>query len=52
MTCSRGSQSIVMSAVGKPTLRGTPAWVGLILGLLANGLTIEELLRDYLSRGE
>ena len=32
---------------GKPTIRGTRVWVGLILGLLANGLTIEELLRDY-----
>lgn len=32
---------------GKPTIRGTRIWVGLILGLLADGMTVEEILDDY-----
>jgi uncharacterized protein (DUF433 family) len=32
---------------GKPTVRGTRIWVGLVLGMLAGGMTIEELLDDY-----
>jgi len=32
---------------GRPTVRGTRIWVGLILGLLADGMTIEELLAEY-----
>ena len=28
-------------------VRGTRIWVGLILGLLADGMTHEELLADY-----
>ena len=32
---------------GKPTVRGTRIWVGLILGLLADGMTVEEILADY-----
>ena len=27
---------------GKPTVRGTRIWVGLVLGLLADGLTVED----------
>jgi len=32
---------------GKPTIRGTRIWVGLILGLLADSMTVEEILADY-----
>jgi uncharacterized protein (DUF433 family) len=32
---------------GKPVIRGTRIWVGLILGLLADGMTHDELLADY-----
>jgi uncharacterized protein (DUF433 family) len=28
---------------GKPTIRGTRIWVGLVLGLLADGMTIGEV---------
>jgi uncharacterized protein (DUF433 family) len=32
---------------GKPCIRGTRIWVSLILDFLANGITIEEILKDY-----
>lgn len=32
---------------GKPTVRGTRIWVGLVLGLLADGMSIEEILAEY-----
>ncbi len=32
---------------GKPTVRGTRIWVGLVLGLLAAGMTVEEILAEY-----
>ncbi len=32
---------------GKPCIRGTRIWVSLILDLLANGLSIEEVLEEY-----
>jgi uncharacterized protein (DUF433 family) len=32
---------------GKPTIRGTRIWVGLILGLLADGMTVEAILAEY-----
>jgi uncharacterized protein (DUF433 family) len=32
---------------GKPCIRGTRIWVSLILDILANGSTIEELLDEY-----
>ncbi len=32
---------------GKPTVRGTRIWVGLVLGLLADGMTVEGLLAEY-----
>ena len=32
---------------GKPTIRGTRIWVGLVLGFLADGLTVEEIVVDY-----
>lgn len=32
---------------GKPTIRGTRIWVGLILDLLADGLTVDEVLDEY-----
>lgn len=35
-------------AFGKPVIRGTRIWVGLILGLLADGMTHDEVLADYL----
>ncbi len=34
-------------AFGKPVIRGTRIWVGLILGLLADGMTHDEVLADY-----
>jgi uncharacterized protein (DUF433 family) len=32
---------------GKPVVRGTRIWVGLVLGLLAEGATKEEVLQKY-----
>ena len=32
---------------GKPCIRGTRIWVSLVLDLLANGATIEEVLTEY-----
>jgi uncharacterized protein (DUF433 family) len=32
---------------GKPTIRGTRIWVGLVLGLLADGMTVGEVLDEY-----
>ena len=32
---------------GKPCIRGHRIWVSLILDLLANGATFEEILNDY-----
>lgn len=32
---------------GKPCIRGTRIWVSLILDFLANGMSIEEVLREY-----
>lgn len=32
---------------GKPTVRGTRIWVGLVLGMLADGMTVEEVLAEY-----
>ena len=32
---------------GKPTVRGTRIWVGLILGLLADGMSVDDILREY-----
>jgi uncharacterized protein (DUF433 family) len=32
---------------GKPTIRGTRVWVGLILGLLADGMSVDDVLADY-----
>lgn len=32
---------------GKPTIRGTRIWVGLILGFLADGVSVGEILSDY-----
>jgi uncharacterized protein (DUF433 family) len=32
---------------GKPTVRGTRIWVGLILGLLADGMSIADVLAEY-----
>lgn len=37
---------------GKPTIRGTRIWVGLVLGLLADRMTIDEILADYPQLGE
>jgi uncharacterized protein (DUF433 family) len=37
---------------GKPTVRGTRIWVGLVLGLLADGLTIEDVVAEYPSLSE
>ncbi len=33
--------------VGKPVIRGTRLSVELVLGLLANGMSMEELLEEY-----
>jgi uncharacterized protein (DUF433 family) len=32
---------------GKPTVKGTRIWVGLVLGLMADGMSEDEILRDY-----
>ena len=32
---------------GKPTIRGTRIWVGLVLGLLADGMTQDDILAEY-----
>lgn len=32
---------------GKPTIRGTRIWVGLVLGFLADSMTVEEIVADY-----
>ncbi len=32
---------------GKPVVRGTRIWVGLVLGLLADGATKEDVLQEY-----
>lgn len=32
---------------GKPCIRGTRIWVSLILDFLANGDTIEDILKEY-----
>lgn len=40
--------------VGKPVIRGTRITVGLILEMLADGMTTEEILADYshITRGD
>lgn len=32
---------------GKPCIRGTRIWVSLLLDLLADGMTMEEIQQDY-----
>ena len=32
---------------GKPCIRGTRIWVSLLLDLLADGMTVEEILDEY-----
>lgn len=32
---------------GKPCIRGHRIWVSLILGLLADGMSVEEILMEY-----
>ncbi len=32
---------------GKPCIRGTRIWVSLLLDYLANGMTAQEILREY-----
>ena len=32
---------------GKPTIRGTRIWVGLVLGFLADGSTVDEIVAEY-----
>jgi uncharacterized protein (DUF433 family) len=32
---------------GKPRVKGTRIWVGLVLGLLADGMSEGEILQDY-----
>lgn len=32
---------------GKPCIRGTRIWVSLILDFMANGMTSEEILKEY-----
>jgi uncharacterized protein (DUF433 family) len=32
---------------GRPVVRGTRIWVGLVLGLLADGATKEDVLQEY-----
>lgn len=37
---------------GKPCIRGTRIWVSLILDLLANGMSVEEIVAEYHQLGE
>jgi uncharacterized protein (DUF433 family) len=32
---------------GKPRIKGTRIWVGLVLGMMADGMTAEEILEQY-----
>jgi uncharacterized protein (DUF433 family) len=32
---------------GKPTIRGTRIWVGLVLGFMADGASVDEILQEY-----
>lgn len=32
---------------GKPCVRGTRIWVSLVLDFLANGATVDDILREY-----
>jgi len=32
---------------GKPRVKGTRIWVGLILGLMADGMSTDEILSEY-----
>ena len=32
---------------GKPCIRGHRIWVALVLGMLAEGLTVDEILAEY-----
>jgi len=32
---------------GKPCIRGHRIWVTLVLGMLAEGLTVQDILQDY-----
>ena len=32
---------------GRPTVRGTRVWVGIVLDLLADGMTADEILHEY-----
>jgi len=32
---------------GRPTVRGHRVWVSLVLDFLANGMSIEEVMREY-----
>ncbi len=34
-------------AFGTPTVRGTRIWVAVVLGLLADGMTVDEIREDY-----
>ena len=50
MTSEELPQRVVVDpnvCFGKPTIRGTRIWVGLILDLLADGLTVDEVLDEY-----
>ena len=35
------------TAGGRPTIRGHRIWVSLILGLLADGMSVDQILADY-----
>jgi uncharacterized protein (DUF433 family) len=32
---------------GRPCVRGTRIWVSLVLGLLSDGMTVDEILSEY-----
>lgn len=32
---------------GKPCIKGTRIWVALLLDMLADGMTVEEILKEY-----
>jgi hypothetical protein len=52
MKVSRGNKGMNSSndqniCFGKPCIRGTRIWVSLLLDLLADGLTMGEILAEY-----
>jgi uncharacterized protein (DUF433 family) len=43
----KNEQTVGDICFGKPCIRGTRIWVSLLLDLLADGMTVEEILPEY-----